>query len=149
LSFRALRLHGTQWQAHAPQAAQAQWQLLNLRNEAMLYETQKELLDAHHERTDTDIVVASYSMLSSRDRGHASFGVWAADVDTLLPRVDLIAFAFTRDGAKETLLVPWADACRVVGDRMETTTESPQRWRVRTFPDAAQLETLQGLVFRP
>ncbi len=149
LSFQLLRLHETQWRAHAPQAAVAEWHLLNLRNEAMLYETQKEMLDAHHQRTDTDIFVAPFQMLSLRDHATTSFGMWAVDVDTLLPRADLIAFAFKKAGATETLLVPWADACRVVGQRMETTTESPDRWRVRTFPDATQLQALASLAFSP
>ncbi len=149
LSFQLLRLHESQWQAHAPQAAKAEWHLLALRNEAMLYETQKELLDTHHERTHTDLFVASFSILSWRDGASTSFGVWAVDVDTLLPRVELIAFAFNADGEKQTLLVPWAAACGVVGERMEATAESPERWRVRSFPDAAQLQVLQGLVHRP
>ena len=149
LSFRLLRLHETQWRRHVPQAAQAEWHVLNLRNDAMLYDTQKELLDAHHERTGVDLFVATFGLLKKSDGTPASYCVWAVDVDTLLPCTDLVAFAFKRDGEPQTLLVRWADACRVAGERMETTGESPERLRVRTFPDAAQLQALERLVCQP
>jgi len=123
--------------------------VLNLRNDAMLYDTQKELLDAHHERTGVDLFVATFGLLKKSDGTPASYCVWAVDVDTLLPCTDLVAFAFKRDGEPQTLLVRWADACRVAGERMETTGESPERLRVRTFPDAAQLQVLEGLVCQP
>jgi hypothetical protein len=149
LSFQLLRLHETEWRRHAPQAAVADWHLLNLRNEATLYDTQKELLDAFHERTTTDIFVASFQVLSLRDAGNRSFGVWADGVDTLLPRADLVAFAFKKDGASQTLMVRWTDVCSVVGELMEATDESPERWRVRRFPDAAQLAILASLAVQP
>ena len=149
LSFQPLRLHETQWRAHAPQAALADWNALALRNDAKLYDTQKELLDAHHKRTGVDLFAASIWLLKKSDGKPVSYCVWAVDVDTLLPRTDLVAFAFDKDGEPQTLLVPWADTCRVVGERMEPTTESPERWRVRTFPDAAQLQALDRLAFRP
>jgi hypothetical protein len=149
LSFRPLRLHETQWRAHAPLAARAGWNELALRNDAMLYDTQKELLDAQHERSGVDLFVASFGLLKNSDGAPASYCVWAVDVDTLLPRTDLVAFAFKRDGESHTVLVRWADACRVVGERMEATGDSPERLRVRSFPDAAQLQALQGLACQP
>ena len=147
LSFKPLRLDGKTWHVFEPQGSAAHWHRLRLRNEGGTYQAQKELLDARHQRTDTDIFVATYSM-ASKDGGEPfSYAVWADDVDTLLPRTELIAFAWTLpDDTNGSLLVPWDDAVRVVGHLMEPTSESPERWRLRAFPDAPQRETLAGLV---
>ena len=149
LSFHPLRLVETTWETWQPPAGQAAWKLLQVRGDASIYESQKELLDAHHERTHTDIFVATCGALSWGDAGSATYGVWADDVDTLLPRTDLVAFTWKQpDGTDASLLVPWDDAVRVAGGLMEPTTESPERWRLRAFPDAAMRETLAGLVFK-
>ena len=149
LSFHPLRLVESTWEIWQPPAGQAAWKLLQVRNDASIYESQKELLDAHHERTHTDIFVATCGALSWGDAGSATYGVWADDVDTLLPRTDLVAFTWKQpDGKDASLLVPWDDAVRVAGGLMEPTTESPERWRLRAFPDAAMRETLAGLVFK-
>ena len=149
LSFQPLRLVETTWEAWQPPAGQAAWKLLQVRNDASIYESQKELLDAHHERHHIDIFVATCGALSWGDAGSATYGVWADHVDTLLPRTDLVAFTWKQpDGKDASLLVPWDDAVRVAGGLMEPTTESPERWRLRAFPDAAMRETLAGLVFK-
>lgn len=148
LSFKPLRLHDTGLTPWQPAAAEAAWSLLRVRADASLYEAQKSLLDAHHERSGTDLFVATCGALSWGEEGSATYGVWADGVDTLLPRTDLIAFASKQpDGENATLLVPWDDARGVVGALMEATSECPERWRVRAFPDAAQCKALEGLVF--
>ncbi len=120
---------------------------MQLRNEGGTYQAQKDLLDARFQRTDTDLFVATFS-IASKDGGEPfSYAVWADDVDTLLPRTQLIAFAWKQaDDTDGSLLVPWVDVVRVVGHLMEPTSESPERWRLRAFPDAAQRETLAGFV---
>ena len=146
LSFQPLRLVESTWEVWQPPVAQAAWKLLQVRNESSIYDAQKALLDAHHERTGTDIFVATCGALTWSEAGSGTYGVWADGVDTLLPRTDLIAFAWQRDdGEKATVLVPWDDAVRVAGHLMEPTEENPVRWRLRSFPDAAQRETLAGL----
>ena len=148
LSFVPMRLTDAGLVPWQPTAATAAWTLLRVRADASVYEAQKSLLDAHHERTHTDIFVATCGALSWGGDGSATYGVWADGVDTLLPRTDLIAFAHKLpNGENATLLVPWDAACGVVGELMEATSECPERWRVRTFPDATQCEALAGLVF--
>ena len=65
---------------------------------------------------------------------------WTSDVDTLLPRTDVIAF--NRPGG-EMLLVPWEAAREVVADLMEEIDLAPIRYRVRAFPDDRQWEVLR------
>ena len=43
------------------------------------------------------------------------------------------------------LLVGWAEARTVVGELMVPTDDAPERFRVRSFPGAAQLARLREL----
>jgi hypothetical protein len=149
LSFQPLRLVETAWEPWQPAAGAAAWKLLQVRNESSMYEAQKELLDAHFRRTDTDIFVATCGALTWGEGGSATYAVWADGVDTLLPHTDLVAFACKQaDGGSASMLVPWDAARGVVAALMEPTTENPERWRVRAFPDAAQREALAALVLQ-
>ncbi len=149
LSFQPLRLVESAWEPWQPPASQAAWKLLQVRNDSSLYGAQKELLDAHHERAGLDIFVANCDAISWNDGHSATYGVWADGVDTLLPRTDLVGFAWKgADGENASMLVPWDAAVGVVGALMEPTPENPERWRLRAFPDAAQRETLAGLAFQ-
>ena len=144
LSFQLLRLENTQWLPHAPLVAVDDWHLLNLRNQAAVHESQKELLDALHAKRGTDLWVASWQMLRRDDLGTLSYAVWSETVDTLLPHAEFIVFKPAGDADGE-LLVAWADAIGVVGELMEATEHLPERLRVRRFPDAAQVARLRAL----
>ena len=145
LSFQLLRLENTQWQSHAPLVAVDAWHVLNLRNAVAVNESQKELLDALHARREQDLFVASYQMMARDDLGTLSFSVWAEQVDTLLPRTEFIVFNARGRDAARPLLVPWHEAIEVVGELMEATDHSPERFRVRRFPDEAQFARLKDL----
>ena len=145
LSFQLLRLHETQWQTHAPLVAVDTWHQLNLRNEAAVNDSQKELLDALHDRRDLDLFVAPFQMLARDDLGTLSFAVWNEQVDTLLPRTEFIVFNPKGQDTAGPLLLAWPDATGVVGDLMEATDHVPERFRVRRFPDAQQLARLREL----
>ena len=145
LSFQPLRLEGTQWLPHAPLVAVDAWHLLNLRNTAALAESQKELLDALHARRGLGLAVASCQLMARDDLGTFSFSVWPEGADTLLPRTEFIVFNRRDDDPDGPLLVPWPEATSVVGPLMEPTDHAPERWRVRGFPDAAQLARLKEL----
>ncbi|MFL6699938.1 MAG: hypothetical protein ACJ8GJ_22430 [Vitreoscilla sp.] len=149
LSFQLLRLDNTQWRVHAPLVAVDAWHLLNLRNAAAVNESQKELLDTLHARRGLDLFVASYQMMARDDLGALSFSVWAEQVDTLLPHTEFIVFHQCDRDAAGPLLVPWAEASAVVGELMEATEHAPERFRVRRFPDAAQLARLEELAIAP
>ena len=144
LSFQLLRLDGTRWETHAPLVAVDAWHLLKLRNESGVNDSQKELLDALHVRLGIDLFVAHYQMLARDDLGTLSFSIWSNGVDSLLPHTEFIVFDPAGGDADALLLVDWNDASAVVGDLMEATEHSPERWRVRRFPDAVQLEQLRA-----
>ena len=147
LSFRLLRLEGTEWLPHAPLVAVDDWHQLNLRNEASLNDHQKELLDASHERLGVDLFVAHYQMLARDDLGTLSFSIWSDGVDTLLPHTEFVMFhpAGKPASLDNVLLVAWEAARAVVGELMEPTGHVPERLHVRRFPDAAQWARLQEL----
>jgi len=149
LSFQLLRLEDTQWRPHAPLVAVDDWHLLNLRNQAAVHESQKELLDALHAKRGVDVWVASWQMLQRDDLGTLSYSVWSDTVDTLLPHTEFIVLKPAGDAAGELLLVAWADAIGVAGDLMEATEHVPERLRVRRFPDAAQIARLRELAIAP
>ena len=142
LSFQLLRLDDTRWLPHAPLVAVDAWHRLNLRNAAAVNESQKELLDALHAKSELDLFVASYQMMARDDLGTLSFAVWPEGVDTLLPRTEFIVF-HASEATAGPLLVPWSEAAEIVGDLMEPTEHAPERFRVRRFPDARQLARLQ------
>ena len=150
LSFRLLRLEGTEWLPHAPLVAVDDWHQLNLRNEASINDHQKELLDASHERQEVDLFVAHYQMLARDDLGTLSFSIWSDGVDTLLPHTEYVMFhpAAKPASLDNVLLVAWDAARAVVGELMEPTGHVPERLRVRRFPDTAQWTRLQELAIR-
>ncbi len=145
LSFQLLRLDNTQWQPHAPLVAVDAWHLLNLRNAAAVNESQKELLDALHARRGMDLVVASYQLMAREDLGTLSFSVWTEGTDALLPRTEFIVFKRRDDDPCDPLLVAWPEAVAIVGELMEASDYTPERFRVRRFPDEAQFARLAAL----
>lgn len=106
------------------------------------YAGQKEMLEKSHEESGTDIYVASYQVLSSKQTGaEASFTVWTEDVDTLLPETDLVALVATAelDEGQESppKLVAWRDLLAATGPFELLPERYPARYKPGNFPDRA------------
>jgi hypothetical protein len=106
-----------------------------------LYQEQKQALDQLHERTQTDVFVATYALLETRDAPAAvqSWCTWSAGVETLLPQTDNVIF--NRSPGRENpelLRVPWSIVERLCGHYLQPTAEDPTRYRVRAFPNVAE-----------
>ena len=111
------------------------------------YASQKEMLEKSHDESGTDIFVASYQVLSSRQSGYeASFTVWTENVDTLLPEADLVALVSTADLEDDRSgppkLVAWRDLQEVIGAFEPVPGRYPPRYKPRNFPDLALREAL-------
>jgi uncharacterized protein YtpQ (UPF0354 family) len=111
------------------------------------YASQKEMLEKSHEKSGTDVFVASYQVLSSKQTGReASFTVWTEDVDTLLPETDLVALVSTaelEDGRSgPPKLVAWRDLQDVTGAFEPVPGRYPPRYKPQKFPDQAVREAL-------
>lgn len=104
------------------------------------YHEQKQLLDMINEATGEDVFVASYKAVIAGESGF-SYAVWGKDVDTLLPDSDVIMIISSQEA--EPLRVPAARARALFPRLFEAQADVyPPRWRVRTFPNDAQLAAL-------
>lgn len=105
------------------------------------YQQQTELLNQLFEKEKTDVFVASCQVQESTETGGwSSYAVWGDGVDTLLPRVDRVAFVRAGENGPEVLgMAPWDRVMEVAGELMAPAEYAPIRYRVREFPTAAQL----------
>lgn len=104
------------------------------------YAGQKDSLEKAHEKSGTDLFVASYQILASKQTGReTSFSVWTEGVDTLLPETDLVALVSTaelEDGRTEPAkLVGWQDLQASIGAFERLPDRYPARYRPVNFPD--------------
>jgi hypothetical protein len=138
----------TGWRRYNPPAelAQAAGSLRAL-DLARTYLDQKAVLDKLHERTGTDVFVATFAL---RSQQHApdqiqSGCTWSAGVETLLPKTDHIVL--NRDPGSshpDLLFVPWSTVERLGGHYLKTTSEDPPRFRVDAFPTPDEWTALQA-----
>jgi len=120
---------------------------LRISDLATIYQDQKAALDALHIRTNTDVFVATFAVRASKERPNdaSSFATWSAGVDTLLPKSDyLILNRNPGTSTAEILIRGWDEVERTCGKYLETTTESPARYRVRAFPTEQEWEALKS-----
>ncbi|MGE0434706.1 MAG: hypothetical protein AB7K09_16420 [Planctomycetota bacterium] len=111
------------------------------------YATQKDLLSQIHEQEGTDIFVASYSAMQSKDGDELfSYAVWSEGVVTLLPHTTRVAFMRPgEDGEGEMIgFAPFDRVRDVCGDLMLDTDMYPRRWFVNRFPADEQLAAILG-----
>jgi hypothetical protein len=144
--FTPLRLDGDEWFDWMPpdgHPLRERFGVLEIKFLAPEYHDQKELLDALHEQTGTDVFVANYTAVQRGEEGQIlSYAMWARGVDTLLPRAQYVMFY---DPPTEKVIAsgPWEDVWPIVGELMERQEELyPPRWRVREFPTAEQLRAI-------
>jgi hypothetical protein len=107
------------------------------------YQQQAELLNTLHQARGADIFVATY-MLGAKDDNEPLFNYTQFTegvTHALLPKADHFGF-LTR--AQELVVVPWSLAESVLGAALEPLAMFPARYRLRTFPDPAQLAVLRA-----
>ena len=148
ISTIALRLEGDEWTPWLPAEDTphfADLRELRLRTIGAEYNDQKELLDAMHDQAGEDVYVASFSALQNKETGRVtSYSVWSEGVHALLPQTDAVMFfrPTAPDNGKIVAGATWEHVRQVVGDLMEPLGLYPERYRVREFPSAAQLERI-------
>jgi hypothetical protein len=109
------------------------------------YAAQKEWLTDKYEFDLIDIFVASVLTRQREDGSIQSFASWGQDVDTALPRADVIIFG-PADGPP--IFVPWNDAAELV-DLPLMTDLDPPRYHVDYWPDPQIIERLHACAITP
>ncbi|MCY1018868.1 DUF1444 family protein [Pyxidicoccus sp. MSG2] len=105
------------------------------------YAAQKESLDKLHEANSVDVFVASLSAVArKKDERPVTWCVWSRDVDTLLPRSDVVAM---NPGNQDVFMVPWEDLERLMPGCLTPVPEAwPPRHRTTAWPAPDVLERL-------
>jgi len=102
-----------------------------------LYATQKELLDAIHDKDGTDVFVATFSAIRHESGRVLSYCVWTSGIESLLPRTNLIMIGEDH-GAYD-----WDKVMEVAGELLELQEDLyPVRYRVTRTPTPEQLEKI-------
>jgi hypothetical protein len=143
-----LRLHKDGWRPFLPPANSPSGKKIRLRWMKSLqgsYQEQAGYLAALGEGPKA----ADYHVFGGRDDVPPfSFCIWQQGADVLLPRTEVVLFAVAdKPGGEPTVRaeVRWEKTLELAGDLMERQQELiPERWRVRTFPDATRLAALRS-----
>ena len=107
------------------------------------YAAQREALKALHENDGTDIFVANYGALDSKNRGITSWTTWPCGVDSLLPIAEVVGVG---GPGTAPLLVEWPDLMRIAGDCLHLEPRMfPLRYRALHGPTEAQLAELSSV----
>jgi hypothetical protein len=145
ISGIALCLDGEEWTPWLPPSdhpAYKDFQRLRLQTLGQDYAEQKELLDKLQEKNDEGVIAGSYLVFESPEGRGGSVAIWAADVDTLLPKADRVVF--DRNG--QLAMVEWQNVVDVVGDLMERLDIYPPRYLVTGFPSEKQLAAMGNML---
>jgi hypothetical protein len=138
------RLQGDEWFTWLPPQNHAlynEFKLLQLERLVGDYRVQKELLDALHQKQGTDLFVAGCNAVQNNKTGQAtSYAVWAADLVTWLPQVDMIAFMKGPDSKPQ--MYPWDQVVQAAGDMLKPLDIYPLRYEVRGFPNEQQFAAM-------
>lgn len=141
------RVNG-QWRPHeVPGQLAAAAHSMRVLDLARTYRDQKAALDKLHQRARNDIFVASYILRTTgKDSPDIrSWCTWSAGVRTLLPKTDHVIFN-ANPTATDPEIVParWETVEQVCGHYLEPTAETPARFRVERFPNAAEWQALKN-----
>lgn len=138
-------LDGDQWDPWFPGADHPHFErfrLLKLRFVSGEYAEQKQALDKLHQRTRTDVFVASQLIVSKNGRPTHTVASWAKGVVSWLPRTDQIGFF---DPETKTMkMAKWENAERIVGHMMDPLDIYPPRWSVSEFPSDEQFKAMEA-----
>lgn len=139
ISVLALRLNGDAWEPWLPTESHPLYQgfkELQLVTFERDYAEQQELLGERYTENDQEIIVSPFNLVRPPDGRLVSATCWAADIDIMLPKADVIMFF---GEGSDCELVKWQGAASMVGNLMEPLDMYPPRYRVRTFPSVEQL----------
>jgi len=124
----------------------ALWRRLVLEERAQLYKQQQEELESLFARLGRDVFVASFTVTEDPSGYRCSRCVWTAGVVSLLPETDLIGLV-DLSRPEDQQLLGWYEGAMLrerCGTRLEPTDFYPIRYRVESFPSAAELEALRA-----
>ncbi len=111
------------------------------------YASQKDLLGKIHEKDGTDIFIASYQVVQSRDEEViASLSVWTDEVDTLLPQTELVVLNVLTDAEGSAIhkVVKWDDLVAATGGMQPLPDRYPPLYRVDKHPPPDVVKSLQA-----
>jgi hypothetical protein len=140
---RALRRSPKGWLPFLPPRSSKAWaafRKLHVLSLAREYEDQRQHLMSAQE---PDAFIASFKLYENK-QGHAfSMGIWVKDLETLLPKVDLISFIADPEpgpGTRPVATVRWELVERDAGKLLSPVPGLyPVRYRLQGFPSAEQL----------
>ncbi len=116
------------------------------------YGSQKEALDAQHERDEVDIFVASLLVVQRPDDEVFSVAVWSNGVDTLMPEANFIAFQAGAgqpgDAPGEPFTVPF-DVVLRDASLLPEPGYTPVRYRVTAWPGEPVMQRLRAQAVTP
>jgi hypothetical protein len=150
ISTIALRLENDEWHEWLPPLDHSLHQelaLLRMQSLGQQYAEQKELLDEHFRQKAGEVYVATFSAARNTLTGaFNSYCVWSDGVPSLLPKTEIVHFFRPGDDAERAGIVAtcdWDVMERELGTLLEPMDIYPPRFRVRSFPSAAQLQRLK------
>ena len=150
ISTVALRLVNEEWSEWLPPIEHSlypEFATLRLQSLGQQHAEQKELLDAHYQKTGGDVFVGAFSAAQNTQTGEVkSYCVWSDGVESLLPKTDLVHFfrpGKTENDGSVVATARWEAVENTLGPLLEPQELYPTRYRVRSFPNAAQLRQLQ------
>lgn len=106
------------------------------------YAIQQKRLEHELEHGGIDLFVATFRVLEEGGRPSHSFCVWGHDVDSLLPRADLVAIF--DDRADDPVFVPWDVVRARVGSMWQPWDAVPERVRTSGYPAGELLAELRA-----
>jgi hypothetical protein len=141
-----MRLDGDHWADWFPDQSHPHWsgfRELQMQYLHQVYAEQKEMLGRLHEKQGKEAFVATFAVIEKDDGSMYSIASWTKGIESLLPKVDWIAFAIVDEGENGmAALAPWEKVEKVAGHLMKPTDHYPQRFRVTDFPTAEELKEL-------
>lgn len=136
------------WKMYAPRDLDLRelWMASKRRRDALDYAQQKQALDKLP--AYEDVFVANANLLTLDGRVF-SVAVWPRDVDTLLPRTEMIAFLLDEESQRSVMVI-WDAAVTIIGNLLaEEPGLIPVRYRAREFPNDGQIAQLQRVARNP
>ena len=136
-----MRLAGDEWETWMPERDDPLYQRFKLladKTMGMTYQAQKTLLEQLYQQAGDSVFVSEFTAVRHETEGNQTFCVWSEDVDSLLPKTDLVFFYrrgedYGRTGEAPTI-GKWDNVQAAFGDLMEPLDMYPPRFRVREFP---------------